>query len=269
MYVALDDWMTWAPEFRPWLEQRFSPEVLAAFTANAEPTWLTWLDRQQAAADGRHQNSIALFEEVMRGSYLGVRVIHASRLVCIDSVIQSGLRAWSATDLRRQANDSLGDISPPTRLRQVVEVCNPDHRGGYVYSFPSLHHALLEPDEERGGRLPDFCSHGGEFLASVRRGLGLEAISHEEETRAFFFACNLPWSLLAAEDVTWLAETMLLTVLTSSYLQGNFSMHGDRQCMTTTHDILPSNIALFADVEHLAGRDDLYPDDIPWQPLPT
>lgn len=267
MYVALDDWMTWAPEFRPWVEQRFSPQVLAAFTADAEPNWLMWLDRQQAHVDGRHQNSIALFEDVMRSSYLGLRAIHASRLVSIDPIIQSGLRAWSATNLRRQANDLLHDIVSPDLLRQAVEASNPDHRGGYVYSFASLHHAL-ELDEDCGGRLPEFCSHGGEFLTSVRRDLGLEATLHLGQARAFLFVCNLPWALLAAEDVTWLAQTMLLTVLTSSYLEGNFSMHGDRECITTARDISPEHLAFFADVEHLVGRGDLRPDDIPWQRLP-
>lgn len=105
MYIKLDDWPIYTAEFRTWVERRFSPEVLAAFTKDAEPDWLTWLDHEQAAVDGRFQDSVTLFEEAIRATYLGIRVIHASRLPSIDPVVQHGLRAWSAADLRVQAHD--------------------------------------------------------------------------------------------------------------------------------------------------------------------
>ena len=263
MYVVLDDWQIWAPEFRPWIEQRFSPVVLEAFTAEAEPSWLEWLDAEQAAVDGYPQDSVTVFEGEMRAKFEGIRVIHASRLTSIEPIRQEGLRAWSAEDLRRQAQQLPSDRAGIERLRDVVRDCDPDHRGGYVYSFASLHHAL-RLDDRNDGRLPCFCIHGGEFLAAVRMGLDEHGIAPPEEGRAYLFACDLPWSILAGEDTRYLARTMLLNVLTSEFLEGNFSMHGENECMTTSHDVRPEFIKEFADVEHLKHREDLSSTDIPW-----
>lgn len=265
MYLVLDDWAVWAPRFLPWLEERFSPQVLDAFNDGAEPSWLEWLDNQQADLDGRREDSVGLFEKEMLANFDGVRVFHATRLANVADLKRDGLRAWTAAELRQQAEGLRGNIESP-HFERCVEECNPDHRGGWVYSFASMHHAL-QLNDGKDGRLPSFCLEGGEFLASVRREFGGHAPEAPVEARAYLFGCDLPWHMLAANDLAYLSRTMLLDVLTSGLLEGNFSMHGDRACLPTAFDIDPQFITEFADIEHLRERQDLSPADIPWRPF--
>lgn len=268
MYVILDDWRTWAPQFRDWITQRFSPVVLESFTRNAEPSWLEWLDTQQAGVDGHLQNSVSLFKiEVLR-RYAGVRVFHATRMANLETVKEGGLRAWSSEELRNSAIHLSEDGVDPRILEQAIVKCDPETRGGYVYSFASLHHALGDPVDDASGSLPDFCRDGGEFLSCVRRQLGQKEISGPDTT-AYLFACDLPWGLLEAEDLQYFAKTMLLTSLTEAYIGEGFSMHGENSCVTTSRSIPPENIALFSEVENLLGRNDLRIEDIHWSPLHT
>jgi len=142
----------------------------------------------------------------------------------------------------------------------------PEFRGGRVYSFASLHHAL-QLEDDAGGRLPSFCTQGGEFLVAVRAGLLGEPAEEADEARAYLFACDLPWESLEHDDVDYVVRTVLLDVLTSMLPDRNYSMHGDRECLTTRQDVVPAWITKVADVEDLKFRRDLVPADIHWTSL--
>jgi hypothetical protein len=188
------------------VQQRFSPQVLETFTADVEPDWLTWLDAQQAVIDGHQQDSVALFEKEVRSIFRGIRVFHATRLSSVEPILRKGLRAWSADDLRQQAVEQFGDRAPMDRIWQVVQNCNPEHRGGRVYSFASVHHALGRNADDHGGKLPCFCLHGGEFIAHVSLGLQFD-VAPSENTRPYLLACNLPWEHLDTDEAKWIAKT--------------------------------------------------------------
>jgi hypothetical protein len=254
-------------QFGGWVEQRFNSQVLEMFTAEVEPDWLTWLDARQAVIDGHQQDSVALFEKEVLSVFRGIRVFHATRLSSIEPILRQGLRAWSADDLRQQAVERFSDRVPLDRITQAMQACNPEHRSGRVYSFASAHHALGQPANGYGGKLQCFCLHGGEFLACVSAHLQLDE-AHPENARPYLFACNLPWQHLDANDANWIAKTILLSVLTNGYLEGEWAFPGQRECISTEHNIPPEDIQSFASLEMLIGREDLQPTDISWQAFP-
>ncbi len=269
MYFVVDDWRQWGPELATWLDERFDAEVLRRFNSAVESNWLDWLDQQQAEVDGHYQDSVGLFEQVIRDRYAGVRVIHATRLTSLDTVGEHGLRAWSEQDLIEQAVDKFGGSVEAKTLGFAIERCDPRHRGGRVYSFASLQHALGLPGENLPGKLPSFAVSGGEFLAAV----AVETGRRETEelvslSRGYFLACNLPWVWLESDQVTYLAKDILLTVVTSRFFDTDeYSMAGSLECIDTMRDIPPQNIELYADVEELRDREDLTSADIRWRPF--
>ncbi|TMN24161.1 hypothetical protein [Pseudoxanthomonas sp. X-1] len=262
MYIALDDWRRWAPDLATWLEERFDTEVLEQFDSNVEHDWLDWLDLRQAQIDGNHLDSVALFEQVVRGRYAGVKVIHATRLVSLDSVREHGLRAWSEQELTEQALERFSGAADGRRLGIAIEHCNPRHRGGRVYSFASLQHALGTPHEDRSGKVPSFALHGGEFLAAVAMRSGIE---EQLPGHGYLLACNLPWAWLDRDQITTLTKDILLSAITTRFFNpGDYRMVGSHECISTTRDIPPRHIELVANIEDLRDRDDLTAEDIPW-----
>jgi len=265
MYIALDDWRRWGPDLATWLEERFDAEVLRQFDSNVKTDWLDWLDLRQAQIDGHHQDSVALFEQVVRGRYAGVRVIHATRLVSLDTVGEHGLRAWSEQELTEQALERFSGAADSRRLERSIEHCNPRHRGGRVYSFATLQHALSTRHGDRSGKVPSFALHGGEFLAAVAMKTGIE---ERLPGRGYLMACNLPWAWLEHDQITTLAKDILLSAITSRFFNpDDYTMVGSHESISTTRDIPPRHIELVADVEALRDRDDLTADDISWLPF--
>jgi len=269
MFVSLDDWPNWSLELGDWLDRRFDPSVISALSASSEPDWLTWLDTQQAMLDGQHQDSVELFERVVHERYLGVRVIHATRLSNIGSVARDGLRAWSQEGLRTHALAMFGGVTEPANLERAIARCAPQHRAGLVYSFSSLHYALGQP-EFRPGRLPAFAVSGGEFISCVGLGLGnVACLPRAEMERGYLLACNLAWNRLDERDVLWLSKAMLLTVITSRRFDtAEYNMFGDRECIATAYDIAPRDIVQIADVEALVGREGITCGDVIWRDFP-
>lgn len=269
MYFVMDDWRQWGPDLGTWLDERFDAEVLRQFNATVEPNWLDWLDQRQAEVDGCFQDSVGLFEQVIRGRYAGITVIHATRLTSLDAVREHGLRAWSERELIEQAVDKFRDSVEAKTLRLAIERCDPLHRSGRVYSFASLHHALGLPGEYLAGRIPSFAASGGEFLAAVAVEAGKQVVQElAPPGRGYFLACNLPWAWLESEQVIVLAKDILQMVLTIRFFDtDDYSMVGNRECIDTMRDIPPENIELFADVEELRDREDLTSTDIRWLPF--
>lgn len=266
MFIAIDDWCRWGPELTAWLEERFDADVLRRFNPNVEPNWLDWLDHQQAKMDGEYGNSVALFEEVIRNRYAGVKVIHATRLTNLDTVRECGLTAWSEQELIDQARDRYSGIAEGSHLERAIQQCNPGHRGGRVYSFASLLHALGMTHGYQLGRIPSFARQGGEFLAHVASTCRIEESA--PPGRGYFLACNLPWAWLEIDQMTALAQDVLLTVITSRFFNpDDYNMLGSQGCIATRCDIPPRCIELIADVEALMNREDLTVGDIQWLPF--
>lgn len=269
MYIDRGEWAQWGPQLENWLDKRFSRDVLSRFNSLVEPNWLAWLDAQQSDLDGNRQDSVELFGQELRKRYLGVTVFHATRLVDLDGVRQIGLRAWSADDLRKQAHSIFAKATEADKLRDAIEQSNPEHRGGRVYSFASLNHALGRQDESMPGKLPSFAVLGGEFLTSVGLRDGV-SVSRElqEHRRGYILACNLPWERLDTNNFSFLAKDILQTVIILRFFDTTaFNMLGDRECISTMFDIPREDIKFFADVEDLKERNDLAISDITWQPF--
>lgn len=266
MYICRDDWRVWGPELAFWLDTRFNRDVLDRFDLSVDPDCLTWLDQQQANIDGRDQDSVELFGQMLRYHYRGVKVFHATRLTNLDAVRRHGLRAWSAQDLKRQAHAMYGKTTEEEKLRRAIELNMPEHRGGRVYSFASLNHAL-GTHQNMPGKLPSFALNGGEFLACIGKQNGVKGNGEQQDSgRGYFLACNLPWDCLESRDFHWLSKGILLDVITCRFFDTNeYSMFGDRECISTMCDIPPDNIELVSDVEELRQRNNLDPSDITWQ----
>jgi hypothetical protein len=266
IYLDLDDWTIWGSQFRSWLEDRYSVDVLSRFNASAEPTWISWLDEQQFNHDGIHRNSIDLFASELRKRYAGIKVFHATRLPDMVSVKEQGLRAWSEAELVALAHAAFDGVVQANDLEREIEASKPSHRGGLVYSFASLHHALGIHDANDGGKLPWFALHGGEFLQSVALHVGV--VNYKEQQKAlhaYILACNLTWEQLDEDVFNCLVEHVLSTVIICRLLDtANYRMSGSLECVATRYTIPPKNIEFFADVEHMKCRDDISPSEIPW-----
>lgn len=266
MYLDLDDWRVWCPEFAPWLKAQLSPEALDEFHEGVEPAWLEWLDaRSVPFAEG---TLVERFETLLKQRFQGVRVVHATRLMDLSGIREAGLRAWSANELRLAAQNEYGDQTDAESLRRAIEQSMPEDRGGKVYTFPSLSHALDAFSGSIPGRLPSFARYGGEFLGAVGAMAGLADYTLRDR-RAYFIACNLPWMSIPGNTLARLIDDVLCAVVIWQLLDvNNYRMEGSSDCIHTELDIPPEQIDAIADVESLREREDLTPADIVWQPFP-
>ncbi|MEZ5456630.1 MAG: hypothetical protein R3F04_11060 [Lysobacteraceae bacterium] len=266
MYLEIDDFKKWGERLAPWLTQRFHPEVLARFGETVQPDWISWLDAEQATRTGTYESSKKPFELHMQYSYEGIRVIHATRLDNLDTVRSSGLRGWSPSELRSAAYDRFRGEVESAMLERSIEGCLPDHRGGRVYSFASLSHALGLNYGNCVGSIPDFAIHGGEFLRCVALQAGLGVQNARRSGRAFLLACDVPWEFMPDGLVQGIAQDIFFNLLTWRFFDASrYSMLGSVECISTTRDIPPKQIQLVADVEHLVGRKDIARSEIRWE----
>ncbi|MCC7228562.1 MAG: hypothetical protein IT507_17935 [Burkholderiaceae bacterium] len=264
MYLEIDDYKGWCDRLAPWLNQRFHPAVLERFYETVHPDWLTWLDAQQAAHTGTNESSNALFAPYLHGAYEGVRVIHATRLPNLEIVRDHGLRAWSPDELRKMARQAFGGEAERVALEESIEKCLPDHRGGAVYSFASLSHALGGPDSPSS--IPEFASEGGEFLRCVGLDAGLGRTRVRSSGQAYLFACDIPWQFMSEELVGGIAEDILRGLLVWRFFDVNsYSMLGSYVCISTSRNIPPERIQFVADVEHLVARTNVRTSEIRWE----
>lgn len=266
MYLDRDDWRAWCPEFARWLEAQLPQEALDGFHDGVKPTWLEWLSAR--AVPDSEGILVRRFETLLKRRFRGVRVVHATRLKDLREIRESGLRAWSAEELRVSAQAEYGSQANVESLRRAIEQNLPEHRGGKVYTFPTLSHALGNYGGAMPGRLPSFARDGGEFLHSVGIMAGL--VDHERRVHhAYFIACTLPWTSIPEETLAWLVGDVLHTVIIWRFLSvENYRMEGSFDCIHTERDIPPEQIDAVADVEALREREDLKPADIVWQPFP-
>ncbi len=266
MYLDRDDWRSWCPELVPWLEAQLSREALDDFHEGVEPTWLEWLDTRTARVS--EGTLVERFKVLLKQRFHGVRVVHATRLRNLHGIRESGLRAWSAAELRGAAQTKYGDQTDAESLRRAIEQSLPEHRGGKVYTFSSLSHALSTYGGAMPGRLPPFTLSGGEFIDAVGAKVGL-ADHAQRDHRAYFIACNLPWSSIPADTLAWLIGDLLCTVVICRFLDtDDYRMEGSLDCIHTERDISPEQINAVADVESLRQHQGLVPADIVWQPFP-
>lgn len=266
MYLKIDDWRRWCEALAPWLDQRLHPVVLQRFHEAVQPDWLTWLDAEQAAQTGTNESSQALFAPYLHAAYRGVRVFHATRLPDLNAVREQGLRAWSADELRMAARDALGTEVAADQLERSIALNDPNHRGGRVYSFASLSHALGTLGGHRPGRLPSFARLGGEFLGSVAEQAGLGEPHTRRPGRAFFLACDVPWESMSDGLIGGIARDVLTSLLTWRFLDvSGYSMVGTYECISTHCDIPRESIHAVADVEQLVDRTDVSPEEIRWE----
>lgn len=263
MHIDRDDWRTWCPTLAPWLEAQLSEVALEGFHAGVEPTWLEWLDERTAPHAERPL--IGNFEIFLKQKFDGIRVVHATRLADLRDLRQFGLRAWSPDELRHAAQNAYGDQTDTRSLRCAIEQNAPEHRGGRVYTFPSLSHALSTYGGSRTGRLPSFALSGGEFLGSV--GAMLALADHPlRNQRAYFIACNLPWTSIPENTLELLISDLLSTLLIWRFLApDDYRMEGSVECINTEQDIPPKQIVAISNVEPLRMRNDLAPSDIAWE----
>lgn len=264
-FISLDDWGSYGTELGAWLQRVFSPEVLKGFNDTVRPDWLRWLDEEQSAVDGVRHATKEIFERHLRARYRGVRVFHATRLPDLDGIREHGLRAWSADELRSRAIAAFPEWAGRDALVDAIREANAAHRGGRIYSFASLNHAL-RANIGTGGRIPAFAAFGGEFLGAVgnriRSGRNGEI---PQPGRGYFLACDLPWDLLESGTRAYLVEHILHSVIVVTLLDSDrYNMFGSWECISTCHDIPAAHITLYADVEGLVGREDLSPTDIQW-----
>lgn len=137
-----DDWERWCAAFDPWLDARFDRDVLKRFTADAQPTWLEWLDNEQLVLTGR-ACSVSLFRSALKQRFPSIRLYHATRLSRLADLHEHGLRAWSPQELRNLARQTFaGSEAESARLERAIAQANPEHTGGRVYTFRLLQDAL-------------------------------------------------------------------------------------------------------------------------------
>ena len=268
VYIARDRWEEWCPRFSSWLEGQISPEAIGGFHAAVEPDWLTWLDqRVRNVSEGR---LVCQFGALLRECFQGVEVVHATRLEDLSEIQRLGIKAWSAQELRQSAEAAYGGQVPDEALQRAIHLSRPDHRGGKVYCFTTLSHAREKHDGLKSGRVPEFAHSGGEFLRSVGRAIGINGFKNSGH-RAYLLLCNLPWTKIPQETLEFLIEDILCTVLTWRFLDASgetYRLEGSLECVHVEGDILPQEIAAFADVEALCDRNDLKLSDIEWQAFP-
>jgi hypothetical protein len=268
MFIGLDDWSEWGANFATWLELRFSADVLYDFDPAHEDDWIAWLDQRQTDAEGRLVDCVDEFSNELKSRFQGVRVFHATRLSDIEAIRREGLRAWTSGDLTDLARRVVGPLTDEATLERAIATSKPKHRAGSngrLYMFSSLGYALQSLDGSASGRLPSFSVHGSEFLRSVAK------CAHDELSapgRAYFLACDLPWSLLDPFMQNVLTRHTLQTAVICRHLDpGMYNMLGSYGSITTSLDVAAEHILLIADVEHLIGREDLRPSDIRWEPF--
>lgn len=268
-FFEIDHWQQWTLEFFPWLEKIFRSEVLSGFHEGVEPTWIEWLDNQQAAVESDRVDSVARFRTALTSAYDGIRVFHATRQRSLDDIARRGLRAWSAADLIHQERERFQGRIDPERLEAAIRQCGPEHRANRVYTFSSLGAVLGNQGDDALGRLPNFARHGGEFHHAVSVFLGIADQEEERQaSRGYLLACDLPWELLPAPSIDALAADALQSLLTRRFLDPTrYNMLGQFQSVATEHDIPPEAIILAADVEQLMGGD-IRAEDIAWMPFP-
>lgn len=256
-FFERDNWPDWSKEFWPWVQRRFDPSVLARFHEGVEPTWIEWLDQEQAVLDNAFLDSATAFRSVLTDEYDGVRVYHATRQRSLDSISRSGLRAWSGVELSNSAHATFNARANRDALEAAIGRSQPDHRGGWVYTFSALSIALNIHDGLPGSRVPCFAKRGGEFLDSVSVELG---IPHVDELRAYtkgyLLACDVPWDLVPKDKLDWLARESLATVLTSHFCDTSmYNMVGGLECISFDVDLPPQSIVRFAEIDGLVDNE--------------
>ena len=263
-FLDLGEWRTQCVDFVPWLEAQCRADVLERFREDKPDDWLSWFDQHASGLDGCMRIHDRFAAQLV-ARYPGIRVIHATRLDDPYVLRGSGLRAWSADELRATAQAEFASIVAPDVLASAIERCLPDHRGGRVYTFSSLLHALSMSRGSAQARLPSFTRIGGEFVAHVALEVGMSVERARSRGRAFLIACNIPWTGLDSKTRASLAEHLLCGVIIMRLLDPNeYSMDGGQDCISFSQDVPADCIDSFSDVEELLDRQELGPSDIKW-----
>ncbi len=250
MFLKRDEWAEW-DWGSTWLDAHFAPSVLQRFDPDSGDDWFDWLDQEQSKVDGKRRSSVRAFEQFLFSQFSGVVVYHATRLPDLQRIREEGIRAWTADELRGMAQAEFGQRASPTALSNAIESCLPEHRGGRVYSFASLTHALGTCSLQERGKLPSFASKGGEFLRCVGMEAGVMSVENQTLSgRAFLLECCLPWDYLESDYKECLLQELLETVISARFCDTEvLAMTGSHVCVASMRDISPTDIMRVADLE--------------------
>lgn len=266
MYLNWDEYEAWGPRCEAWLLGYSSDAALvSAAKVGVVGEWIQAIDRQTSLERGLPTSVAEEFLAWCRTEFLGVVIVHATRLKEVSQILAEGLRAWSAPELADYARREVGHSYDEYRVLSAVRDARADHRGGKVYSFSCLSHALGLERGAQAGRIPEFALLGSEFIRAFRANLGLAEMTEPLPGRAFLIECGVRWNLLAASRQVDVGMAALQAAFHSMFPSEDNISYPGFEYVSVEADLSPDAILRYADVEHLIECVGIATSEIQWQ----